>query len=65
MASLRGLLKFREGVRPPVPIDEVEPASEIVKRFSTGAMSYGSISAEAHETLGDRDEPPWRPVEFG
>ncbi|MGV0993478.1 MAG: glutamate synthase large subunit [Mycobacterium sp.] len=51
MASLRGLLKFREGVRPPVPIDEVEPVSEIVKRFSTGAMSYGSISAEAHETL--------------
>jgi glutamate synthase (NADPH) large chain len=54
MASLRGLLKFRAGneaVRPSVPIDEVEPASEIVKRFSTGAMSYGSISAEAHETL--------------
>ncbi|HEY0698162.1 MAG TPA: glutamate synthase-related protein, partial [Micromonospora sp.] len=51
MASLRGLLKFRDGVRPPVPLEEVEPASEIVKRFSTGAMSYGSISAEAHETL--------------
>lgn len=51
IASLRGLLKFRDGVRPPVPIEEVEPASEIVKRFSTGAMSYGSISAEAHETL--------------
>ena len=51
IASLRGLLKFRDGVRPPVPIDEVEPAGEIVKRFSTGAMSYGSISAEAHETL--------------
>jgi glutamate synthase (NADPH/NADH) large chain len=53
-ASLRGLLKFRTGdeaLRPPVPLDEVEPASEIVKRFSTGAMSYGSISAEAHETL--------------
>ncbi|KQY07204.1 glutamate synthase [Mycobacterium sp. Root135] len=53
-ASLRGLLKFRTGdaaVRPPVSIDEVEPVSEIVKRFSTGAMSYGSISAEAHETL--------------
>ncbi|MBJ7341896.1 glutamate synthase-related protein, partial [Mycolicibacterium sp.] len=45
------LLKFRDDVRPPVPLDEVEPASEIVKRFSTGAMSYGSISAEAHETL--------------
>ncbi|MBU8815174.1 glutamate synthase large subunit [Mycolicibacterium goodii] len=51
IASLRGLLKFRDGFRPPVPIEEVEPASEIVKRFSTGAMSYGSISAEAHETL--------------
>ncbi len=51
LATLRGLFKFREGVRPPVPIEEVEPVSEIVKRFSTGAMSYGSISAEAHETL--------------
>jgi glutamate synthase (NADPH/NADH) large chain len=54
LASLRGLLKFRTGddaVRPPISLDEVEPASEIVKRFSTGAMSYGSISAEAHETL--------------
>ncbi|HEX9833253.1 MAG TPA: glutamate synthase large subunit, partial [Mycobacterium sp.] len=51
MASLRGLLKFKDGARTPVPLDEVEPASEIVKRFSTGAMSYGSISAEAHETL--------------
>jgi glutamate synthase (NADPH/NADH) large chain len=51
IASLRGLLKFAEGVRPPVPLEEVESASEIVKRFSTGAMSYGSISAEAHETL--------------
>src|SRR3712207_2288206 len=49
--TLRGLLQFREGARPPVPIDEVEPVSEIVKRFNTGAMSYGSISAEAHETL--------------
>jgi len=51
MASLRGLLEFKPGVRAAVPIDEVEPAGEIVKRFSTGAMSYGSISAEAHETL--------------
>jgi glutamate synthase (NADPH/NADH) large chain len=51
MSSLRGLLKFREGLRPRVPLDEVEPAAEIVKRFATGAMSYGSISAEAHETL--------------
>ena len=51
MASLRGLMKFKTGVRPPVPIAEVEPAAAIVTRFSTGAMSYGSISAEAHETL--------------
>ena len=50
-ATLRGLFELRTGVRPPVPIDEVEPISEIVKRFATGAMSYGSISAEAHETL--------------
>ncbi|MFV2022102.1 glutamate synthase large subunit [Micromonospora sp. LOL_023] len=49
--SLRGLFTLRAGVREPIPLDEVEPASEIVKRFSTGAMSYGSISAEAHETL--------------
>jgi len=51
LATLRGLFTFKEGVRPPVPIEEVEPASEIVKRFATGAMSYGSISKEAHETL--------------
>ncbi|MDQ1676327.1 MAG: glutamate synthase large chain [Actinomycetota bacterium] len=50
-ATLRGLFGFRKGLRPPVSIDEVEPVSEIVKRFSTGAMSYGSISAEAHQTL--------------
>jgi glutamate synthase (NADPH) large chain len=49
--SLRGLFTLRTGARPAVPLDEVEPASEIVKRFATGAMSYGSISAEAHETL--------------
>ena len=48
--TLRGLLAF-VSVDGPIPIDEVEPASEIVKRFSTGAMSYGSISKEAHETL--------------
>jgi glutamate synthase (NADPH/NADH) large chain len=51
LATLRGLFELRIGARPAVPIDEVEPVSEIVKRFSTGAMSYGSISAEAHETL--------------
>ena len=50
--TLRGLLEFDPESGPgPIPIDEVEPASEIVKRFCTGAMSFGSISAEAHETL--------------
>ncbi|WP_163505592.1 glutamate synthase large subunit [Fodinicola acaciae] len=49
-ATLRGLFGFSSD-RKPIPLEEVEPASEIVKRFSTGAMSYGSISAEAHETL--------------
>jgi glutamate synthase (NADPH/NADH) large chain len=49
---LRGLMVFKEGVAgEPIPVDDVEPASEIVKRFCTGAMSFGSISAEAHETL--------------
>ncbi|MEZ5178376.1 MAG: glutamate synthase central domain-containing protein [Acidimicrobiales bacterium] len=51
LATLRGLFELTAGDRPPVPLDEVEPVSEIVKRFSTGAMSYGSISAEAHENL--------------
>ncbi len=50
LMTLRGLFKFK-GDRQPIPIEEVEPVSEIVKRFSTGAMSYGSISKEAHETL--------------
>jgi glutamate synthase (NADPH/NADH) large chain len=48
--TLRGLFEFASD-RPPVPLDEVEPVSEIVKRFNTGAMSLGSISPEAHETL--------------
>ncbi len=51
LATLRGLFELRDGERTPIPIDEVEPVSEIVKRFSTGAMSYGSISEEAHTTL--------------
>src|SRR5689334_5336279 len=51
LMTLRGLFGFKEGLRPPVPLDEVEPVESIVKRFSTGAMSYGSISLEAHETL--------------
>ncbi len=49
--TLRGLLEFVEEGVTPVPLDEVEPAVEIVRRFVTGAMSFGSISAEAHETL--------------
>jgi glutamate synthase (NADPH/NADH) large chain len=51
LMTLRGLFEFKKGLRAPISIDEVEPASEIVKRFSTGAMSYGSISEEAHTTL--------------
>lgn len=51
-ATLRGLLAFKPGVAgPALPLEEVESEKEIVKRFATGAMSYGSISAEAHETL--------------
>jgi glutamate synthase (NADPH) large chain len=50
MATLRGLMKLRYADAP-ISIDEVEPAKEIVKRFTTGAMSFGSISKEAHETL--------------
>ncbi|HXU23235.1 MAG TPA: glutamate synthase large subunit [Tepidiformaceae bacterium] len=50
MATLRGLFEFK-GDRAPVPIDEVESAESLFKRFATGAMSFGSISAEAHETL--------------
>ncbi|WP_327684780.1 glutamate synthase large subunit [Streptomyces sp. NBC_00467] len=50
LMTLRGLFGFKSD-RPSISIDEVEPVSEIVKRFSTGAMSYGSISREAHETL--------------
>ena len=49
--TLRGLFTFRAGVREPIPLEEVEPVSAILARFSTGAMSYGSISQEAHETL--------------
>ncbi len=51
LGTLRGLFKFRFGERTPISIDEVEPAANILMRFSTGAMSWGSISAEAHETL--------------
>lgn len=52
LCTLRGMLKFRE-IPVRISLDEVEPASEIVKRFCTGAMSYGSISWEAHTTLAE------------
>ena len=51
LGTIRGMFRFEKEGRTPVPIEEVEPASEIVKRFSTGGMSYGSISKEVHETL--------------
>ena len=51
LATLRGLFEFNTVGRTAIAIDEVESVSDIVRRFSTGAMSYGSISAEAHETL--------------
>ncbi|MGE5053053.1 MAG: glutamate synthase large subunit [Acidobacteriota bacterium] len=50
LCTLRGLMKLKKSDKP-VPLEEVEPAKEIVKRFTTGAMSFGSISKEAHETL--------------
>ncbi|HEB91393.1 MAG TPA: glutamate synthase large subunit [Deltaproteobacteria bacterium] len=79
MRTLRGLLDFKFD-RDPVPLEEVEEAAEIVRRFCTGAMSYGSISAEAHETLaiamnrlggksntgeGGEDPKRWTPDENG
>ena len=51
LMTLRGLFQLRAAEREPVPLDEVESVEKILKRFSTGAMSYGSISQEAHETL--------------
>jgi glutamate synthase domain-containing protein 2/glutamate synthase domain-containing protein 1/glutamate synthase domain-containing protein 3 len=50
LCTLRGLFKLRYADKP-IPLDKVEPAKEIVKRFTTGAMSFGSISKEAHETM--------------
>jgi glutamate synthase (NADPH/NADH) large chain len=79
LLTIRGLLEFRKADQP-IPLDEVEPASEIVKRFSTGAMSLGSISHEAHSTMaiamnriggrsntGEGGEEPFRfkPLENG
>ncbi|MBV8829021.1 MAG: glutamate synthase large subunit [Acidobacteriaceae bacterium] len=79
LCTLRGLMRLKKVPRP-IPMEEVEPASEIVKRFSTGAMSFGSISKEAHETLaiamnriggrsntgeGGEDEARFIPLENG
>ncbi|MEM8724198.1 MAG: glutamate synthase large subunit [Pseudomonadota bacterium] len=79
LLTIRGLMEFKNAEEP-IPLDEVEPASEIVKRFSTGAMSFGSISHEAHSTLavamnriggrsntGEGGEEPFRfqPMENG
>jgi glutamate synthase (NADPH) large chain len=50
LCTLRGLMKLRKALRP-LPLEKIEPAAEIVKRFATGAMSFGSISKETHETL--------------
>ena len=50
-STIRGLLEFATEGLEPLPLEEVEPAKEIVKRFATGAISLGSISREAHETL--------------
>jgi glutamate synthase (NADPH/NADH) large chain len=79
LCTLRGLMKLRKSPHP-VPLEEVEPAAEIVKRFTTGAMSYGSISKEAHESLalamnriggksntgeGGEDETRFKPLPTG
>jgi glutamate synthase domain-containing protein 2/glutamate synthase domain-containing protein 1/glutamate synthase domain-containing protein 3 len=78
LCTLRGLFEFKNG--PAIPLEEVEPAAEIVRRFATGAMSFGSISKEAHETLaiamnrigarsntgeGGEDEARFTPLENG
>ncbi|MCA9263728.1 MAG: glutamate synthase large subunit, partial [Planctomycetales bacterium] len=78
--TLRGLFDFKEPANGPIPLDDVEPASKIVKRFCTGAMSFGSISAEAHESLaiamnrmggksntgeGGEDPERWTPLSNG
>ena len=64
LATLRGLFNFRFDKAVSVPIEEVEDVSQIVKRFATGAMSYGSISAEAARDAGHRHESVGRQVEY-
>ena len=64
LMTLRGLFALQDrACAPPVPLDEVEPVSEIVKRFSTGAMCYGSISPGGARDPRDRDEPARRQVQ--
>ena len=59
----RGLMEFKFDESNAIPIEEVESVESIVKRFKTGAMSYGSISKEAHEALGDCNESTRRQVQ--
>ena len=61
-SRLRGLMNLVPSATP-LPLDEVESTASIIKRFSTGAMSYGSISEEAHSHAGHRDEPTRREVQ--
>jgi glutamate synthase (ferredoxin) len=61
--ALRDLLDFKSD-RTPIPIEEVESVAEIVQRFNTGAMSLGSLSREAHETLADRHESHRRQIQL-
>ena len=66
LLTIRGLFRIKpadEDGREPVPLDEVESTASIVKRFSTGAMSFGSISREAHDHARHRDEPHRRPFQ--
>src|SRR5690606_25201598 len=58
--TLRGLFEFRADPAQAIPLSEVEPAKEIVKRFATGAMSLGSISTEAHSVLGGNEPYRWQ-----
>ena len=57
--------RARRPTAPPMPLEEVEPSSEIVKRFATGAMSFGSISPRGARDAGHRDEPPRRALQHG
>ena len=66
LLTIRGMFRLKtaeEDGRKPVPLEEVEPAKNIVQRFSTGAMSFGSISHLSSPTTGHCDEPHWRQIE--